>query len=85
MDKMEHESEESLVETMPASSRNSLVGGSSGKYYTVATDEVSPEDSCQFFSKHTLQGSTSSPRMSGLPQVLPGKVLRSIAALLGQN
>ena len=52
LDKMECESEERLVMTLPASlparTRNSLVGGSSGKCQIVATDTVCPKLAASF-------------------------------------
>ena len=43
MDKMEHESGERLVVALPASCRNSLIGGSSSECQTLARDDVRPE------------------------------------------
>ena len=70
MDKMEHESEERLVVALPASCRNSLVGGSSSECQTLARDDLAPEIAASF-SQNTFLG--SSLRISGLPQVLPDK------------
>ena len=72
VEKMEHESEERLDVTLHASSQNSLTGGSSSECQAVARDDVSPEVAASS-SRNILSGSTSSPRISEQPQVLPDK------------
>ena len=86
MDKRERKSEESLVMisvmTLPASSRNSFIGSSSSEGHIIARDDVSSE-AVASTSQNTLLSSTSSPRISGLLQVLPDRVLRSIVTTSG--
>ena len=86
INKSQRESEERLVVILPgacpASCRNSLVGGSSGECHTVVRHSVTAKIAASF-SLNTLLGSTSFPRISGLSQVLPDRVLKSIAASLG--
>ena len=65
-----------------ARSRNSLVGADSGEYQTVARDGVRLEVAVNSF-QNTFLGNTSSPKISGLPQVLSDRILRSIAAISG--
>ena len=72
-----------LPESMPACSSNPFVRGSSSECRTVARDDVSTEVAAS--SQNTLLGSTSCPRISGLLQMLPGRVLRSIAAISGPS
>ena len=52
MDKREPESEERLIVTLPASFRSSLVGGSSGKGWTITRDDISPEKAASFSRKY---------------------------------
>ena len=81
--KTQRESEERLVPILPGacqtSYRNSLVCCSSGECHTVVRDSVTAKIAASF-SLNILLGSTSFPRISGLSQVLHGRVLKSIAA-----
>ena len=65
-----------------ASSRNSLVVTSMGECQIVAREGVSP-DVATVSSRNTFLGNTSPSRISGLPQVLADKILRSTAATSG--
>ena len=65
-------------------SRNSLVGTTSGECQTVARDGVRPEIAANS-SLNTFLGNSLSPRISGLPQVLANRSLRSIAATSGPS
>ena len=71
-----------LAASVPASSRNSLVGGSSNECQTVVRDDVSTEVA-KSSSQNTLLGCTSCPRISALSQVLPDRVLRNIKIICG--
>ena len=58
------------------------MGGSSSECKSVARDDVSPGVAASS-SQNTSLGSTSFLKISGWPQVLPDRVLRSIAAIFG--
>ena len=61
-----------LLASLCASSLSSLIGSSSNECQTVARDDVGPELAASS-SQNTLSGSTSSPKTSGMPQVLHDK------------
>ena len=66
-----------IARSLPASSRNTLVFGSSTECHTVARCSVTAEIAA-CFSLNILLGSISFPRNSGSSQVLSDRVLISI-------
>ena len=82
IDKTQYEREERLFETLPGACL--LVVGTHW-FAAVAVSVTQLSDSvtekiAANFSLNNLLGSTSFPKISGLSQVLPDRVLRSIAA-----
>ena len=85
-EKIERESEGKvscdIINELATISQNSLAGSSNSECQTVARDHFGPEIAASS-SQNALLCNTSSPRISGWPQVLPDRVLRSIAATSG--